>query len=251
MISVVTITFNNYDELVQTTRSVEGLPVEHIIINGGNCEKTAEFLKSFTGIQLTEKDHGISDAFNKGIKLASGKGIVFLNSGDLLVDQQYLAWADQALEAADFTYSNVIFHDQLAGPLLIKPTKSPLGRGMPFPHQSMVVKREIFKELGGFKLEYKRAMCFEFTCRLIKAGKNGTYFNQATMKVDGGGISASQEGHTILESKKAMVENSVFNLKNRYFFAIRKFGFTARNALLFLGFESVLRLLKRLKRRLL
>jgi glycosyltransferase involved in cell wall biosynthesis len=248
MLSVVTITFNNFEELAKTVDSVRGLPIEHIIINGGKCPKTAEFLASFKGISLSEPDQGISDAFNKGIRLATGKAIMFLNSGDILRDQKYLEWADSAIDEVDFTYSDMIFDDPIAGKLRITPTGKPLGRGMPYPHQTMIVRRSAFAELGEFKLEYKRAMCFEFTCRMEKAGKTSRYYPKATILMDGTGVSSTQEAHTLRESRRALEETDLYTLENRYYFLIRKTLFYTRRALITLRMKPILGVLKRIKR---
>jgi glycosyltransferase involved in cell wall biosynthesis len=248
MLSVVTITFNNFEELAKTVDSVQGLPIEHIIVNGGKCEKTAQFLANFKGISLSEPDRGISDAFNKGIRLATGKAIIFLNSGDLLIDRDYFAWADRTLDEVDFVYSDVHFEDEIAGRLRIRPSGKPLGRGMPFPHQTMIVRRELFTELGSFDLEYKRAMCFEFACRLIRSGKSSRYYPEPTVLQDGTGISVTQEAHTLRESRRAMSANGLYGLENQLYFAQRKVLFYARRGLIRLGLLSVLATLKRIKR---
>jgi glycosyltransferase involved in cell wall biosynthesis len=250
MISVVTITFNNFSELTATVDSLRGCPVEHVIINGGGCDKTRSFLDSFQGISLSEPDHGISDAFNKGIHKCTGKGIMFLNSGDRLNDPAYLEWADQALNEVDFVYSDIEFEDEIAGKITIRPSGKPLGRGMPFPHQTMIVRRDLFAELGGFKLDYKRAMCFEFACRLIRAGKRSRYYNGSTVLQDGTGVSVRQEAQTLLESKDAMISHGLYGLQNRYYFFVRNFFFQVRRGMMRLGLKPVLAELKRLKRSL-
>ena len=53
--------------------------IESIIINGGENKQTEEYLKSYKGKVINEKDSGIADAFNKGIKNSSGDSIMFLN----------------------------------------------------------------------------------------------------------------------------------------------------------------------------
>ena len=79
MISIVTITFNNFSELEATLKSLEpaksSKEIQSVVINGGSCQKTTNFLNSFSGKYLTEVDNGISDAFNKGILEADGEYI--------------------------------------------------------------------------------------------------------------------------------------------------------------------------------
>lgn len=249
MISVITITFNNFNELMATIESVKDLKnIEHIVINGGNCEKTKDFLNSkFKGKFVSEKDQGISDAFNKGASLATGKGIVFLNSGDLLIDSSYIEKADCLLDSYDFIYADIIFTDPIAGPIRIKPTFQALGRGMPYPHQTLIVKTAIFKEVGNFKLNYKRAMCFEFVCRLERKTKKGYYYNLPVVKMDGNGISITQEDGTILESERALIENNIYNIKNRMYLFKRKALYHVRKKLIDFKLKKILILLKRLK----
>lgn len=249
MISVITITFNNFDELLATIDSVKGLTnIEHIVINGGSCEKTKDYLNTkFKGKYLSEKDQGISDAFNKGASLASGKGIIFLNSGDLLIDPAYLNKADQLLDSFDYIYADINFSDPLAGIIRIKPTFQALGRGMPYPHQTLIVRTDVFKKVGNFKLDYKRAMCFEFACRLENATKNGFYYENPVVLMEGTGISITQEDKTIDESERALIENGIFNFKNRSFLIKRKWLFYLRKKLIDLGLSGLLIKLKRLK----
>ena len=88
LLSIVTITFNNFEDLLHTIESVRDLEnCEHIIINGGNCLKTLEYLKNFSGISVSEPDQGISDAFNKGNRLSSADSKIMLNSGDIILER--------------------------------------------------------------------------------------------------------------------------------------------------------------------
>ena len=66
ILSVVTLTFNNYHELIKTINSLKGIDsVESVIVNGGSCIETKEFLeKNSQYTSISESDNGISDAFN-------------------------------------------------------------------------------------------------------------------------------------------------------------------------------------------
>ncbi len=68
MVSIVTITFNDYEGLIKTVESLRGKEdIEHIVVNGGQCVKTSKFLQNYPGKSVSEMDRGISDAFNKDI----------------------------------------------------------------------------------------------------------------------------------------------------------------------------------------
>ena len=76
MISIITVTYNNFDDLHRTLNSlkkVEG--IEKIVVNGGTCAKTKEYINDFDGIAISEPDKGISDAFNKGVSQANGDNV--------------------------------------------------------------------------------------------------------------------------------------------------------------------------------
>ena len=65
MISVITVTYNNFDDLYRTLDSLEEVEgIEKVVVNGGMCAKTKEYLSDFDGISISEPDKGISEAFN-------------------------------------------------------------------------------------------------------------------------------------------------------------------------------------------
>ncbi|MDD5355598.1 MAG: glycosyltransferase, partial [Candidatus Omnitrophica bacterium] len=95
-ISVITVVFNNERTIKSTIDSVIGQSypeVEYIVIDGGSTDKTIDIIRSYgkkVSKLISEKDEGIYDAMNKGIKAAEGDVICFLNSDDFYVDNQVL-----------------------------------------------------------------------------------------------------------------------------------------------------------------
>lgn len=86
-ISVVTPSFNQAPFLGQTLRSVagQGLPVEHVVVDGGSSDGTLEMLRDWKAPHfrwLSERDRGQTDALNKGIALATGELVGWINSDD-------------------------------------------------------------------------------------------------------------------------------------------------------------------------
>ncbi len=88
-ISIITVVKNSSNTIEKTIKSVlaqEYKNLEYIIIDGGSTDGTLEIIKEYKkniSIFLTEKDNGIWDAMNKGIKLANGDLVGFINSGDI------------------------------------------------------------------------------------------------------------------------------------------------------------------------
>ena len=265
-LSIITITLNNFEELLRTVESVRDLNgCEHIIINGGECPQTLEFLQGYYGKSVSEPDQGISDAFNKGIRLSSGDAIIMLNSGDLLLDRTYPARASQILDQdpqIDFVHADLIFEDRLIGSYIMRPLRtknvlSPnIGRGMPYRHQSMVVRKEVYGRVGFFNLNY---ICsdFDWVCRWelgLKKSHGKAYYSQGdpVIIMDGGGISSTQERKIILEAIKIIRQRNKhisFLEKTRSYSALfrRLVLFSVRVFLKKLGFVNILVIIKRIK----
>ena len=238
MISVVTITFNNHDELKKTLESISAIQnIESVVINGGSSEDSIALLKNHLGTVINEKDEGIADAFNKGVRNSTGQAVVYLNSGDVLLDHEYYLWADRALSedpSIDFVYSDIVFNDPISGEFIMKPRGrglSDLGRGMPFPHPSMVVRRKIFEQIGHFSKDFKIAMDFDFVVKLLAAGHRGVYYPHETVKMDGSGVSSAREYQGIMECKKSLVQHGEFTGKIRFDFEMRRLKYVIRSRL--------------------
>ena len=256
MLSIVTITFNNFDELVATLKSLQsmtGVEWESVVINGGTCERTREYLKNYQGTVVNEKDQGISDAFSKGVTHSKGDFILFLNSGDVLADQNYPAQALQFLKNNPkyaYVHADMVFEDAIAGPIRLKPTRSNLGRGMTAQHPTLIAKKEIFEKIGSFKLQYKVAMDYEWLVRASKNGFKGKYLSEiAPVRMDGAGVSSTSEWRGIKECYRALKENEHFGFNERVGFFIRILFFAGRKSLIALGLSQALSFLKRMKRR--
>tara|TARA_B100000378_G_scaffold255999_1_gene233436 strand:- start:1513 stop:2352 length:840 start_codon:yes stop_codon:yes gene_type:complete len=265
-LSIITITLNNFEELLRTVESVRDLNgCEHIIINGGECPQTLDFLQGYYGKSVSEPDQGISDAFNKGIRLSSGDAIIMLNSGDILLDRTYPARASQILDQdpqIDFVHADLIFEDTLIGSYIMRPLRtknvlSPnIGRGMPYRHQSMVVRKEVYGRVGFFNLNY---ICsdFDWVCRWelgLKKSHGKAYYSQGNPVIimDGGGISSTQERKIILEAIKIIRQRNKhisFLEKTRSYSALfrRLVLFSVRVFLKKLGFVNILVIIKRIK----
>lgn len=252
MISVITITYNNYEELRNTIDSIEGIPnIESIIINGGDCEKTKHYLSQSKADSISEPDDGISEAFNKGIKISNGDAVIFLNSGDVLKEKDYFEKAQTILDKhpdISFVHGDVIFCDSLCGDMLMKPALCSLGRGMPYYHQTMIVRKSVFDKVGGFKLSYKITMDFDFVCRMFKAGYRGYYWNESPVVImDGTGVSATRESESLAEGLCALKANRLLNAENCFGYFVRYSFYTSRVLMLKLGLSKYLAKLKIIK----
>lgn len=94
--SIITVTWNNADGLRRTLQSVSALQYpcfELIVIDGASTDDTASVMESYAGLitaSISEKDNGIYDAMNKGIRYVTGDYVVFMNAGDCFADADVL-----------------------------------------------------------------------------------------------------------------------------------------------------------------
>lgn len=252
MISIITITYNNYEQLITTLNSIpkENF-IESVVINGGECKRTKEFLKSYSGKSITEKDEGIADAFNKGIRISSGDYIIFLNSGDILLEPNYLHNALKLFQdnsQINFVHSNLLFVDKTGLNLFMRPTFSNLGRGLPFLHPTMIVRKKIFDQIGMFNTSIKIAMDFDWIARLLKADIKGYYIDgNPVIKMDGDGKSVVNEHRALIECLIIMHKLNLLNAENIFGFIQRYALFLFRKFLKNFGMNSLLMKLKKKK----
>ena len=263
MISIITITYNNFEELKATLHSLSHVPpqiAEVVIINGGKCPQTKEFLEHLSlplKMKIVqEADKGITDAFNKGIRYATGSAITFLNSGDKLLRADYYTQSYQILRErpeVSFIHSNILYDDSLCGPMVVAPRQCSLGRGMPFHHQTMIVRSEIFRQIGTFNEKYKIVMDYDFTVRMVKAQLQGYYLDllPPPIQMDGHGVSATKEIDSIRESKSSLISHRLFYPWQSFpifiSYQIRYTLFSLRRLLHFLKLDSLIRYGKLLK----
>jgi glycosyltransferase involved in cell wall biosynthesis len=200
-ISVVTITYNAQASLRRTIESVLGQAVpgglEYIIVDGGSSDDTLAILREY-GQRITYwisgKDRGISDAFNKGIALTTGKYVAIVNADDWLSEGQ-LAAGIACLEAtgAGFCFGDLIYHsDNAETHRIVGDTRfsRSLRKTMPaINHPTVIVRREVYERYGLFKLNYRRAMDYDLLLRFFLQGVPGSYNPAICGNMSLGGIS--------------------------------------------------------------
>lgn len=177
-ISIITICFNNLEELKSTCLSVDNQavkPFQHIVIDGSTGSDIRHFLEDTAQPAfrswLCERDNGIADAFNKGIKRASGDIILLLNSGDLLYDETVLQKVTEIFaEKPGIQWCHGkqnLFRGGL-WVLIGKPyDRNKLYRGMRSVfHQTMYVRKGLYDKYGLYDTNIKIAMDYDFLCRI-------------------------------------------------------------------------------------
>ena len=177
-ISVITICFNNLPDLIQTCDSVDLQklkPFQHIIIDGSTNNEIKGYLqkKALNNYRewISEPDNGIADAFNKGIRIATGEIVVMLNSGDLFYNDSVIETVTTAFsKEPQISWLHGKYRLMRGGISVIigKPfEKRKLYRGMrSVSHQTMFVKKQLHEKYGLYGTTEKISMDYDFLCRI-------------------------------------------------------------------------------------
>ena len=223
MISIVTICFNNLEDLIKTIDSVNfqvTQDFEHLIIDGSTDDKIRIFLESnpqpANRRWICELDRGIGDAFNKGVEKSEGDVIVLLNSGDCFFDKNVIKHVyDEFNSNSSITWLHGMFEIRRAGIDIIigKPyDKSLLYRGMRrVCHQTMFVKKELYLKYGGYDINEKVCMDYDFLCRI--SNELFKYTTQVLAKYDANGISNQAYLNAIKDAKRAYLKYFPYTFK--------------------------------------
>lgn len=202
-ISIITVIFNpiqngRKETLLQAIDSVykQDYPnKEHIVIDGNSSDGTVELLQELKSLGkithfISEPDTGIYDAMNKGINLATGDYIGFLNSDDYYFDMKGLSKIASLLEGYDYLYSPVMI-ENTSGVIdkEFTPATMRFLTRMPFSHQSLIVKKSVFHEFNNFDTNFKVFADYDFIIRMMLMGKKGVSYPRSLSVFRMGGIS--------------------------------------------------------------
>jgi len=224
-LSIITICFNNLDEVLDTCRSVDEQavsPFEHLVINGSTNDAIEKYFTSTTNIPyrkiLNERDKGIADAFNKGIEKSTGDIILLLNSGDLLYDKNAIKIVLEKFGAdknlmwlhGKYRYQRSGFWVTLGKPF--DPKK--LYRGMrSLSHQTMFVRKELYEKHGLYDNSFKIAMDFDFVARI--RNEKFLFLNEILAVNIPGGISTEKYNLSLKEGSRVVKKYLGFSWKNK------------------------------------
>lgn len=172
LVSVITIVYNGERYIEDSIRSVINQSyknIEYIIIDGGSSDNTVSLIKKYEkqiAFWISEKDKGISDAFNKGIARATGKIIGLLNSDDWY-EKDTIAKAIASIEDYDAVYGDLQLWKANEKDFMVKGDHRLLTREMTINHPTVFVRREYYTRFGSFDTQYKAAMDYELVLRFM------------------------------------------------------------------------------------
>jgi len=235
LVSIVTIVFNGEKDIRQTMDSVlqqSYESVEYIVIDGGSTDATVSILEEYDS-QLSfwesAPDKGISDAFNKGIKIASGEIIGLINAGDWYepntiegVVNTFLAGKEVGVVcgALQFWKGSSLEYLCSSVPKLLE-------REMSITHPTCFVRTTLYRRLGMFSLDYNLAMDYELLLRLKTNGVIFVSLDNVLANMQHDGISEEHWKKALQETHRArteLLEDSFFSTIWYYYFLTLKRG---------------------------
>lgn len=196
-ITVVTVCYNAATFLEQTILSVLNQTysdIEYVVIDGGSEDGTVDIIKKYIekiDYYVSESDNGIYDAMNKGIDASTGDWIIFMNAGDVFVNDDVVA---KIASYPNLEMTDVIFGDTIMtfpwGPMYIKSSIT-TGKNVNFGfcHQSVFAKTVLMKKYH-FDTSYRVAADFNFFYDVLKEGGCFEHINIPVAVYDITGVSS-------------------------------------------------------------
>jgi len=210
-LSIITINYNNKEGLSRTIKSIieqTWLKFEYIVIDGGSNDGSVDIIKCYSSnitYWISEKDTGVYNAMNKGIKIANGEYILFINSGDILHDNFSLSNINIHLNNFDIISFNLRvvgenidfikrYPHKVSFNYLIKDT---------LPHPASFIKKSLFDIVGYYDENLKIVSDWKwFIIALFKYNLSHIHYDNVISIFYLDGISSSNENNELIQKEK-------------------------------------------------
>lgn len=227
-VSIITAAYNAAATITDTLGSVAAQThpdIEHIVVDGASRDGTQAIVQGHAqGVAhfISEPDRGIYDAMNKGVALATGDIIGFLNADDLYAHDRVVADVAAAMQADDLDalYGDVAFFRPEAPGQPVRRYRSARFRpsriawGWMPAHPALFLHRRVFERVGPFKTDYRIAGDFEFIARAFHSGAlRYRHIPEVLVNMRIGGVSTGGWRNTLLlnrEVLRACRENGIY-----------------------------------------
>lgn len=236
-VSLITVTYNSERTLQDTIDSVLSQSyqnVEYIIVDGASSDNTVDIIKQnvsrFAGrlFWISEKDQGLYDAMNKGIRMATGDVVGILNSDDVFMDDHVLEdVVSQFSPSVDAIFGNLVFVDEFDTDKIVRcwtgtPYRS-FQSGWHPAHPTFYVRRIIYDKYGLFDTSFQVSADFELMLRFIERFKiRANYFNRYMVKMRIGGESTGTLKNIIRGNLNVLRAFEKNNLSVSFFYPVKR-----------------------------
>jgi len=223
-ISIITITYNSAKTLQRALESVQSQRynnIEHVLVDGASTDGTREMIEAYAAKHknvkwVSEKDDGIYNAINKGIRMATGDVIGFLHSDDVFNSPDSIGQIASALEQskADVVYGDLQYCN---GNKVVRRWKSnafnprALKYGWMPPHPTVYVRKEVYQQVGEYDEWFRISADYDMILRIFTAGYKTHYIPEVLVCMEVGGasnkntkarLSKTQEDYIVLKKNQ-------------------------------------------------
>ena len=218
-ISIITVAFNAAPTIADTLESVAAQThpeIEHIVVDGASTDGTLEIIErhgKHVARLISEPDQGIYDAMNKGLRLATGEVIGFLNADDVYIDDGVLQRVAEIMARNDL---DALFGDaEFVNPA--RPTRSVrryrserfrperIAWGWMPAHPSLFLRRGVYERFGNFRTDYCIAGDFELVARIFHGGTlKYRHVPEVWVRMRTGGVSTGGWRNTVLLNREVL-----------------------------------------------
>lgn len=211
--SVISVCWNSAETLSTTMQSLQEQgyqDYEWIVVDGASTDHTMVIVNQFKGplgAVVSEKDTGIYSAMNKGVSLARGEYLYFLNSDDKFSDSSVLADIADVLAttpAIDLLYGSVVY--QQPNGRMLRSFEHIDRQTLPYEdlcHQAVFARRSLFEEIGGFNERFRTNADYDWLLRVFNAGKRTRYIDRTVAIFKTGG--AHMQNITVAIAERSAV----------------------------------------------
>ncbi len=241
LLSVITIVYNNARDIERTMLSVLGQSyprIEYIVIDGASTDGTLDIINRYKAriAQLvSEPDGGIYDAMNKGLALATGDYVLFMNSGDEIYSEDTVEKVFACEPGADVYYGETEMFDDNWHSLGQRRHKAPehldyksFRFGMAVSHQAIYIKRSLVRP---FNLQYKLSADIDWVLDALKRAQKIVNTRMYVARYLVGGMSKKKHRQSLLERFRIFSHyyGLIPNLLNHFVIAGRLFFYYLKN----------------------
>ncbi|MCD6193225.1 MAG: glycosyltransferase [Candidatus Aminicenantes bacterium] len=217
LVSIITPVLDRKNTIDSAIKSVLGQTyrnIEYLIVDGGSTDGTIEVINKYRekiSKFISEKDKGVYDGMNKGIRMASGEIIGILNSDDVYASDNVIEEVVKAMEEsnADCCWGDLVYVDARDTNKIIRYWKSSeyepgkFKKGWMPPHPTFFVRRWVYEKYGRFNLDFPISADYELMLRFLEKYKiKSCYIPQVMVKMRVGG----QSNKSIINIIKANIE---------------------------------------------
>lgn len=216
-ITVITVCFNAVETIEDTLRSVltQDYPnVEYIVMDGGSTDGTLQILEQHRdklAVLHSGPDEGMYDAYNKGLKLATGDIVSLLNADDVFANPQVLSRVAErfAQTCSDAVYGDLVYVDRNMPNQVLRYWRSGFYRRERFklgwmpPHPAFFLKLEAYRTYGSFDTRLQSAADYELMLRMLyKNGLAASWLPEVLVRMRTGGRSNASLANRLFANRE-------------------------------------------------